>query len=402
MQKLSLLNLILISLLFIGCNKPLSISEIENPAGDNTSLSRLYTDNTGTVFMSWLNQSDTDAQLLFSRFEGDEWSEPEMIASSSDWFVNWADFPSIISHNGVPLAAHWLSKIPGNRYSYNVEVAGYTDGDFSSPIIPHKDGTASEHGFVSMIPMSDSSFYAIWLDGRNTGGHGHNETDPDPLSSAMTLRGALINSSGLILSEDEIDPSVCDCCNTSMARTSSGLIAVYRNRTSEEIRDTYFVKQVNGVWSDPKPVASDNWKIAACPVNGPAVDALGEDIAVAWFTKQGENSAVKISFSSDEGGNFSDPIVLDAENPIGRIDLEMTSKRAAWVSWIKRTGDEAELQLQLVNETGMVLETHSIPGINPSRATGFPQISDTKNGELIISWTQLTEESRSIKTAIIR
>lgn len=353
--------------------------------------------------MSWVDQSEDDAQLLYSIFENNTWSEPELVASSSEWFVNWADFPSLISHNGSLIAAHWLSKMPGNKYSYNVELAGFSEDKFNTPVIPHSDGTASEHGFVSMIPMSDTTFYAIWLDGRNTTGHGQDNTSKDPLSNAMSLRGALVSTSGSILSEDEIDPSVCDCCNTSLAKTSSGLIAVYRNRTSDEIRDTYFVKQVDGVWSKPNPIASDNWMIAACPVNGPAVDALNKNIAVAWFTKEGEHSAIKISFSNDDGEHFTTPFTLDSENPIGRIDLEMISEGEAWVSWIRRSGDDtAELQLKLVNADGAILESHSIPGINPSRGTGFPQISNTENGELMISWTHLTDNSKQIKTAIIR
>lgn len=401
MRNQVLLSLIIFGMLYINCNEPLSITEMENPAGNSSSLSRLYTDNTGKLFMSWVDQSEEKAKLLYSSFEKNEWSKPELIASSSEWFINWADFPSLIANNGSPVAAHWLGKMPGNRYSYNVELAGYSDNHFNKSIVPHNDGTASEHGFVSMVPMSDTTFYAIWLDGRNTSGHeDHNKEDP--LSSAMTLRGSLISTSGLILSDDELDPSVCDCCNTSMAKTESGLIAVYRNRTSEEIRDTYFVKQVNGVWSDPKPVATDNWEIAACPVNGPAVDSDKKNIAVAWFTKDGENSAVKISFSNDEGEHFSAPFTLDLENPLGRIDLEMNSNGTAWVSWIKRSGDTAELQLKLVNTEGEILESHAISGINPSRGTGFPQISEIKNGELLISWTQLTEDSKSIKTAILR
>jgi len=35
-----------------------------------------------------------------------------------------------------------------------------------SPVRPHADATPTEHGFVSLVPMTDGGFVAVWLDGR--------------------------------------------------------------------------------------------------------------------------------------------------------------------------------------------------------------------------------------------
>jgi hypothetical protein len=45
-------------------------------------------------------------------------------------------------------------------------------------------------------------------------------------------------------------------------------------------------------------VHSDNWKIDACPVNGPAIAATGRRVAVAWFTAANDTARVKLAFSS--------------------------------------------------------------------------------------------------------
>ncbi len=395
MQRIN--KLILLLLVFSYCEKAKELQQIENPTSKNSSLSRLFTDNTGTVFMSWVEESNENTTLYYATFDGEKWSDAEIIAQSNEWFVNWADYPSIIGSNGVPIATHWLKKIPGNTYSYNVEVATYSGEDFNNTIVPHTDNTPTEHGFVSMIPYADSSFYAIWLDGRNTaGGHGEH----GDLSTAMTLRGAEISTSGSILSESEIDNAICDCCNTSIAKTPNGLLAVYRDRTENEIRDIYISRMVDGKWIDSKAVFDDNWEIAACPVNGPAIDSYNSSVAVAWFTGANSIPKVKLAFSKDEGASFKSPFEIDTEASMGRVDVLMNNDESAWVSWMNRSEENAHLNLQLVSNQGEILESHIVSEMNPSRGSGFPQISKIKKG-ILISWTDYTESGKQIKTAIL-
>ena len=392
------INLALILLVFSYCSKPTELQLIDNPTSENSSLSRLFTDNTGTVFMSWVEEKEETTFLYYSEFDGKNWKEPELISQSEDWFVNWADYPSVIAKDGNPMAAHWLKKIPGNTYSYNVEVASYSNGRFNEAIVPHLDNTATEHGFVSMIPFTDSTFYAIWLDGRNTtGGHGEH----GDLSAAMTLRGAELSRSGNILSEAEIDNAICDCCNTSITRTPNGLLAVYRDRTKGEIRDIYVSRMIDGTWEDPKPVFNDNWEIAACPVNGPAVDSFNSKVAVAWFTGANDKAVVNLAFSNDAGSSFSTPFQVDAEATLGRVDVLLKDENSAWISWMTRTGESALLNLQLISLDGEILESHTVSEMNPSRGSGFPQIAKSKAG-VLISWTDYSESGKQIKTAILQ
>ena len=362
------------------------------------SLPRLYTDNKNTVFMSWIEQEGEIATLYYSKFLDKTWSDPIQVDQSDEWFVNWADYPSIIAYDGNPMATHWLKKIPGNTYSYNVEIAPYQNNQFQKPIVPHSDKTATEHGFVSMTPISDSSFYAIWLDGRNTIG-GHNEHGD--LSASMTLRGATISIDGQILSEGELDASVCDCCNTSIAKTNSGQIAAYRNRTENEVRDIYFTKYVNGAWQSPKPIFNDNWEIAACPVNGPSIDVNDTNIVVAWFTGANDKPMVKLAYSLDEGDSFLTPIIIDSTSALGRVDVIANKDNTAWVSWMSRNTNGGQLNLRQVSIEGETIDEFVISDINPSRGSGFPQITFAKDG-ILVAWTELSENNKLIKTAFIQ
>jgi hypothetical protein len=67
------------------------------------------------------------------------------------------------------LAAHWLVKRGSATYAYDVNITQSKDGgkSWSKPIVPHRDNTQTEHGFVSLIPLNDGRLGANWLDGRN-------------------------------------------------------------------------------------------------------------------------------------------------------------------------------------------------------------------------------------------
>jgi hypothetical protein len=397
-------RLLALSLIFIGCSYQLEQYEIENPANDQGKYPRLFTDNSGVVYMNWYKDNNDSTQLFYSMYDDDAWSEPQLIAESNNWFVNWADFPSIIGYDGKPIAAHWLTKTDGGTYSYDVSIA-LANSMFNYPFVVHDDNTPTEHGFVSMIPLSDSSFYAIWLDGRNTqGGHSHDHLDEhiSDLSTAMTLRGALLNTKGEIL-DQEIDPSLCDCCNTSLVQTSNNLLVAYRDRSESEIRDIYVSSYsfINESWSTPTLVHPDNWQIAACPVNGPMMDAFNDNVALSWFTGADDIPLVKLSFSSDAGNTFSDPIIVDESMPLGRVDVLIENSETAWVSWITRSENSALLKLAKVSKNYGVLKIHTINEIDPSRSSGFPQLTKLEQG-MMVAWTDISESKPKIRTKIIR
>lgn len=436
-SHIGLLNILLMS--FWGCsNTSIEQVSIDNPSSLNSTFPRLFTDNTGTVHMSWIHKINEVAELRIATLtppsnpdytDGLEWSSYTSVAKSDDWFVNWADFPSVIGLNGAPVAAHWLDKVPGSPYSYHVTIQPIQD-KFQSQItdsfngqnvqvefehaafVPHTDNTNTEHGFVSMQPIDSSTFYAIWLDGRNTGGmdhggmdHGGHFMDSDHLDSklatAMTLRGALLGRDGEIIESHLIDNTVCDCCNTSLVKTDRGLIAAYRNRSSDEIRDLYVSRYENGVWDTPNTVHNDGWQIAACPVNGPQLAFHSGVTAALWFTGADNVPRVKLAFSDDYGKNFEEAILLSENQPLGRVDIVMHNEQSAWVSYVERHEDAAKLHIKQVMRNGTIVQALILDEMEASRSGGFPQLSSFGDG-LLVAWTEIGERASTIRTSYIK
>jgi hypothetical protein len=73
--------------------------------------------------MSWFEKTDSvNWALKWSEFADEEWTEAKTITSNENYFVNWADFPSIYHFGGDTISAHWLQKSGEGTFDYDVTV----------------------------------------------------------------------------------------------------------------------------------------------------------------------------------------------------------------------------------------------------------------------------------------
>jgi len=384
-----------------------SVSLFENPAALDSQTPRLFSNN-NTLYMSWVTFKDDIDYLNYASYSNDTWSVSQGITSGGDWFTNWADFPAIAENNGSLLTSY-LQKSDQGTYTYDVKL-NYKNRDsttWKKNLILHTDGTKTEHGFVSMIPAYDTDeFFVTWLDGRNTleSELTNHENGSHSSRGAMTLRGARINLQGNVVNSTELDHSICDCCQTSAAMTLKGPVVVYRDRTEEEIRDISIVRwQDNDTWTAPKTVYQDGWKIAGCPVNGPAVDAFGKNVAVAWFTAANQTPKVQLIFSNDNGASFGEPIQVNTQETLGRLDVIVLNGTEAIVCWMERDqADMAYVQLAKISSSGKKGPTVTLTKTKGGRATGFPQI-EFLNGSVYAAMTLLGDDNiPEIKTVVVK
>jgi hypothetical protein len=272
-----------------------------------------------------------------------------------------------------------------------VRLARSTDDGrtWSTSFTPHHDGTQTEHGFASLFQMTGAGLGLVWLDGREMKGGGHEGHG----GGAMTVRGAVFDAAGKQIAETAIDARVCECCPTAAAVTAEGPIVAYRDRSEGEIRDISVSRLVGGKWSEPAPVHRDNWKIAACPVNGPALSANGRQVAIAWFTAQGDEGHVFVAFSSDAGRTFGAPVRIDDVGALGRVDVTLLDDGSAAATWIEFASGKAEFKIRRVSVSGERSPAQAISGLAASRASGYPRMARAGK-ELVFAWSESATPSR--------
>ena len=360
------------------------VDSLASPAPPGSAEPYLTTDDAGRLYLSWIErESDSSAALRLAVFDGDRWSEPRTIAADPNLLVNWADFPSLRTLPGGGLAAHWMLRTGTVGFTYDFVVAQSSDQgrSWSTPVKPHRDGTAAEHGFTSLYSAAEGGVGAVWLDGRK-----YASKAPGAVHEMM-LAHTTVAKDGALGAEEILDARICDCCQTSLAVASSGPVLVYRDRSDAEVRDIAIVRHVDGAWRAPSIVHDDGWTIKACPVNGPAVAAVGSNVAVAWFSGARDTARVMVAFSSDAGASFGAPTRVDEGNPAGRVDVELDDGGAAVVSWIERgVGDTARVQIRRVQPNGSAETPVTVAMASASRAGGFPRMA-VRGDELFLAWT---------------
>ena len=373
---------------------PLSV-----PAGENVLGPRVMTGADGSPSLSWMRREEHGATLRYSRLEGNKWLPAATVVTDDRMFVNWADLPSVLSLGNGRWVSHWLSKSSTATYAYDIRTAfSSDDGQTWGPAFrPHRDETATEHGFVSMRPDGDTAAL-LWLDGRETAAN----PGPNSGSGGMTLRAATISPDGELSGEQLVDELVCDCCQTDMTVASKGPVAVYRDRSAGEIRDVYVSRFIDGTWQPGVAIADDNWEISGCPVNGPAIAADGDFVVVAWFSAADNRPLVRAAVSTDSGRSFGPPLEIASKGASGHVGVAVLEHTTAAISWVERDqyGYHA-INLRAITVSGQ---------LGPSQTVGrsdmrhiYPQLARS-NDLLILVWTDEINDTTglaSVKVPIL-
>lgn len=369
------------------------IALLPSPAGPRSGEPFLASDASGAVHMTWIEQTgDSTHAVRYARLEGETWSPPTTVVERRDLFVNWADYPSVIATPSGRLLVHWLQRSGAGRYAYDVRIAQSADrgATWTQGSVLHTDRSAAEHGFVALWGAPGDSVGAAWLDGRHMvtgeGGHGG--------SGAMSLQSVSTAPTGALGTEQPVDLRTCDCCQVAATVTTAGPVVAYRDRTDDEIRDIAVVRWVDGKWTAPSIVYADGWHIEACPVNGPALAARGDTVAIAWFTGAQDTARVRVAFSVDGGARFGAPVRVDGGAPAGRVGIVLDENGDAIVSWLERVPPEdAEVRVRRVTRAGEMAAPRTISRTKAARASGFPRI--VRQGDaLLAAWTVPGDSAR--------
>ena len=366
---------------------PPDIRPADPPAAPG-SLAPNLAEARGRILLSWLEPEHPAGRpgegpmaLRISAFDGRSWSAPATVASGDRLLANWADVPAVAADAAGRLYAAWPEKSGEGDTDYGIELAR-ADG-FGAPwrrIGPLHERGSGEHGFVSLLP-EPGGIRAFWLDGREMRGD----------TGSMTLRTAVVGAQAS--ASERLDARVCDCCQTSAALTSEGPIVVFRDRSDTEVRDIAAVRRSGGRWTAPRAVAADGWKIAGCPVNGPAVAARGRDVAAAWFTGAPDRPRVLLAQSRDAGATFGESVAIDDAGPAGRAAVILEPGGDAIVAWVAVHQREGLLEVRRAAPDGRLGAPRPVSPIRLPRSSGFPRLARAGD-RLLVCWVDAGEPLR--------
>jgi hypothetical protein len=320
-----------------------SSSPLVNPAGAGSLQPNWSVAPDGSAVFSWIEPSQGGGfALRYAVRHGAAWSPAITIAAHRHFFHHPAEMPEVLALPGGHWFAHWVESPGGDSDAEYVNVSSSTDGKtWTMPLQAHHDHSAVQHGLASMIANPDGGASIFWLEALK------GEDNP------VSLKRTIVDATGKEVREEIIDPDVCGCCPTAVAKTSKGLLLAFRAHTKDDIRDIAVTRLENGKWSTPKIVSADGWEINACPTNAAAIQAKGDHVAVAWFTGAHDMPRDLLAFSNDSGSTFTKPVTLSTGHSFGYTAMALDEDGGAIVSWLEKTSDGARVLVRRVTPAGV-------------------------------------------------
>lgn len=397
-------------------------SKIENsypssPAPADTQCSSLTHAPDGTLHLTYYGPAPADAapksRTLWHATlapNATRFSPPRPIVTSSVLMENWADFATLAVGAEGALTAQWFqTDDSGGHHSYSGWFSRSEDSGLT-----WRTPAPLGHEFVALAPLSQGRTLAVWLEStRKSAAHSdphpkHDPSAPRPNPSlnsqpstlnsppAMKLMARLLAPDGTSLGDWTVDPDVCTCCqNTVAVLPGDRVFVAYRGHTRDEIRDNLHTTfdLATASWTKPATLRDDGWKIAACPVNGPAADARDATLAVSWFTAAQGVARVFARLSVDAGTTFTTPVQIDLGRPIGRLETVVLPDRSAVILWLEMKSEKnsAGLYARRLFPNGQLSAPQLLTTTAQARSSGFPRAALRLDGSLLIAYTQTGE-----------
>jgi len=367
------------------------------PAPPGSMAPDLATGPRGRMALLWLNaESGRRTLLQYAEFGvQDRWEGPLTIAVGNSFVVNALDAPHITIADDHALWVQYLQRQPEGGYGVRLTTSRSGGMNWSDPIAVNDDSAAAEHGFAALWPAGGDRIGVAWLDGRDAAGegqhhdgHGSEHGDEDAHAGATALRAATFGPDLQRTGETVVDARSCDCCSTSVARTTQGAVLAYRDRSDADIRDISTVAFDGKAWSKPRAVHADGWHMTGCPVNGPAIAADGDNVIVGWFTAANDEARVQLAHSRDAGAHFAAPLVLERGKQVdGRVAVALDGNNA-WALWLREEFGGSSLWLaRLAPDLSAERERLKVATLKArGGASGYPKLA-LRNGNAFIVWT---------------
>lgn len=374
----------IIALLAVACSTlsaatevpaPITVEEIATPAAAGSLGGSFTRGPDGAIWLSWVEPGagaiaagghhakpkQADAKpavantLRIARLDPatGQWEQPQTILAHPTVPLSSADHPQVVVDGQGRLYAHWVDGAGGARVSHSDDNAA----SWSAPAVwTHASDLVEKFSFAR---MADGRVLATWLDGRARAGGKPQQLYTRHLGDSEA-------------SDRLIDASVCDCCQTALAPLlDGGALLAYRGRTPDERRDIRVARLRTGAWLEPRDLATDGWKIAACPINGPRLAVDRSRAAATWFTAAEAKPRVLVSYSADAGASWLTPLRIDRGEPVGHGDVALLQDGALLALWIERDGS---LWLRRITPEFTLAESVELAPAGAAATRGFPRL----------------------------
>jgi len=244
---------------------------------------------------------DSSVYFVQSTDDGRSFSAPVKIADVRHLMVGMRRGPRVAA-----TAKRILVAAPGKElFSFISEDAGATWVPCGT--INDKPGAASE-GLQNIAALPDGSFYAVWLDSRNTGA----QIEGSRLETGTRNWGRNVE---IYTSPDK---TVCQCCHPSLTSDGKNKLVVMWRNWLEGNRDFYKTESSDrgDHFSSAVKIGTGSWPIKACPMDGGGIIAVANSGTFSVWRRRNEIILSSPTHPETQLGSGTQPVLARVK---GRI-----------------------------------------------------------------------------------
>lgn len=336
----------------------------------------------------WLAKVENQRLLVSkSKDKGRSFSRPVVVTPEPENIsADGENRPKIaVARDGTVLLT-WTKSLP-QEYSGDIRFSRSTDSGktFSKPITLNDDGRVTSHRFDSLAIDDAGRVIVAWLDARDreAAKEKGDEYSGVSLSSAQSADNGATFSANRMLQEH-----VCECCRISLAWTTEGPVAFWRNIFNTNTRDFAIANLDKG---GIRRVTDDEWQVDACPHHGGdmAVDSLNR-LHLVWFTNGKTRQG--LFYKNIKGKEESSPFAIGNSEARASHPSVSASDNTVLLAW--REFDESTISAQIMysNDGGMTWsKPQSLAKTNGAADYPVPKV----NGEqMLVIWNTTAEGLR--------
>jgi hypothetical protein len=280
------------------------------------------------------------------------------------------------------------------RFNGRAFFARSTDGgaSFSKPQPLTADTTSQRFETVAIDPAGRP--FAAWLDKRNAAPA--RAAGKDYAGAALAY--AWSDDHGATFGDTRIAADdTCECCRLGIAFAGPGRAAiVFRNIFAGSVRDHAVITFKNA--SEPGPlrrVSDDNWKVKACPHQGPSL-AIAEDGSyhATWFTDVAARKGLFYARADSADAPFSAPRALSSPERQPSRPYVLTAGQAVHLVWKEFDSTKVKVLWQVSRDSGRTwTQAHAVAETDD--ASDHPLLV-ANAGRAYLSWLTKVEGYRLI------
>ncbi|HKZ10414.1 MAG TPA: sialidase family protein [Rhodanobacteraceae bacterium] len=320
--------------------------------------------------------------LRHSEDLGRSFSQPVQVNPVAETiYASGENRPKVATGPTGQIDVQWTEQ-PAPGWTGAIRFAHSIDGGrhFSAPIIVTQDPAKVTRGFDSLAIAGNGDIVVAWIDGRDAA---KAKAAGRPYAGFAFYYTWSTDGGQTFAPERKLMDHSCECCRTALARQPDGKVAAFfRGVYNDNIRDHAFaVLHTDGHANHPERATFSNWRVAACPDQGPrlAIGANGVRHAVWYEASHGP----AIWYGQLDPGHPPRRTLKLGGAGASHADVALEGK-TVWVAWNQVSADGYALMLRVSHDGGAHFD--AARAIASSKvAVGSPQLLE-RAGAAYVAW----------------